>query len=207
MFISFEGIDGSGKTTQAHLLTKRLQASGKEVLLLREPGGTDVSEKVRAILLDTSLHIVPFSEMLLFSAARRQLCETVILPALHAGKVVICDRYLDSTIAYQGFGRAVAPPNWVREFQLAVTDNLLPYRTYLVDVPITLATRRRGIRAEDRIEQSGEAFFERVRSAYLQMAEQEPDRFRSLNGTLSPEAIHNLIWQDVQSLLGTENLF
>ncbi|MBL7979121.1 MAG: dTMP kinase [Bacteroidetes Order II. Incertae sedis bacterium] len=205
MFISFEGIDGSGKTTQAHLLTKRLQASGKEVLLLREPGGTDVSEKVRAILLDSSLHIVPFSEMLLFSAARRQLCETVILPALHAGKVVICDRYLDSTIAYQGYGRTVADPNWVHQFQLAVTDNLLPSRTYLVDVPITLATQRRRIRTADRIEQSGQAFFERVRSAYIQMAEQEADRFRSLDGTLSPEAIHNLIWQDVQSLLGTED--
>lgn len=203
MFISFEGIDGSGKTTLAHALSERLRAEGTEVLMLREPGGTEVSEKIRSILLESTSQIVPFAEMLLFSAARRQLCEMVISPALQSGQVVICDRFFDSTIAYQGFGRRLADPKWVQEFQLAVTNGLIPTRTYWVDVPLELAASRRGTRDEDRIEQAGNDFFGRVRHAYATLATQEPKRFFKIDGRAPLAELNETIWQDVQVIFGT----
>lgn len=200
MFISFEGIDGCGKTTQAKRLQSRLEATGQKTLFVREPGGNPMSERVRALLLDPHLEIVPFSEMLLFSAARRQLCEVEIRPALEAGRVVICDRFFDSTLAYQGYGRGVANPDWLHSFQLEVTMGLIPQRTYWIQTPLAIAQSRRGHRMEDRMEAAGQAFFERVNTAYQKMALAEPDRFLILDGTQSIEALHAAIWQDFSSL-------
>ena len=122
MIISFEGIDGSGKSTQAKRLLDRLGASSLDVLYVREPGGTAVSERIRTLLLDPSLVMDPFAEMLLFSAARAQLVREKIRPFHEAGGIVICDRFFDSTVAYQGGGRQVADPDWLGDFQRVVTD-------------------------------------------------------------------------------------
>ena len=172
MIISFEGIDGSGKSTQIKRLLTRLDLLGKETLYVREPGGTAMSERVRDILLDPSLDIHPFAEMLLFSAARAQLVKEKISPFHARGGIVVCDRFFDSTIAYQGGGRGVAEPSWLESFQLEVTGGVIPDRTYFVDITTETAESRLNIRfgeekAADRMEQAGGAFFERVRNAYL----------------------------------------
>jgi dTMP kinase len=199
MFISFEGIDGSGKTTQIKQLQARLEAEGHETLFVREPGGTELSEKVRALLLDPSLHIVPFAEMLLFSAARAQLTETVIKPALAQGKIVLADRFFDSTIAYQGAGRGIADAAWIEAFQLQVTGGLKPHRTYLVDVSLEVAEARQHQRenAKDRMESAGKDFYERVLYAYRALAQREKSRFCVLDGNQSADALHEQIWADV----------
>lgn len=198
MFISFEGIDGSGKTTQIKALQTRLEAHGYETLLVREPGGTELSEKVRSLLLDPNLYIVPFAEMLLFSAARAQLTETIIKPALAQGKIVLADRFFDSTIAYQGAGRSVADPKWLETFQLEVTGGLKPHRTYFIDVPLDVAESRQVYRKDgkDRMEQAGAPFFEKVRSAYHALVQNQP-RFCILDGTQMPEFLQEQIWTDV----------
>ena len=136
MFITFEGIDFSGKTTQATLLVERLKQLGKDVVFLREPGGTAVSEKIRAILLDRNhLDISTIAEILLFSAARAQLVQEVILPSLRAGKIVVCDRFYDSTTAYQGYGRRLTLNDVCRLNSIATSDTT-PEMTVLVDVEI-----------------------------------------------------------------------
>lgn len=202
MLLTFEGIDGSGKSTQARLLTERLEAEGEAPLLLREPGGTELSERVRTLLLDPALHIEPFAELLLFSAARAQLVAEQIRPALAAGRIVVCDRFYDSTTAYQGSGRAVAEWDWIQDFNRHVTGGLVPDRTYLVDLDPEQAQARRAERQgagnEDRMEAAGLAFLQRVAAAYRQLAQAEPDRFYTLDGTASIETLHAQIWADVQ---------
>ncbi|MEM6336678.1 MAG: dTMP kinase [Bacteroidota bacterium] len=200
MFISFEGIDGSGKSTQIAMLKRRLEDAGRTVVTVREPGGTPLSEHVRALLLDPALDIAPFAELLLFSAARAQLTERVIRPALGEGTIVIADRFFDSTGAYQGAGRAVAEPDWVRQFSERVTGGLVPDRTYWLDLPLAESIERRGHRAADRMEQAGADFFARVAEAYARFAQAEPTRFHQIDATLPPERIHTQIWTDLQSL-------
>lgn len=216
MLITFEGIDGSGKSTQAERLVRRLEDQGAQPLLVREPGGTALSERVRALLLDTSLHVEPLAELLLFSAARAQLVAERIRPALEAGHVVVCDRFYDSTTAYQGGGRGLDVA-WLRHFNQRVTGGLVPDRTYLVLLDPALALQRRAtrdgrprqehlkahpdVRKGDRMEAAGEAFYERVTSAYRQLAEEER-RIRCLDGTRSAEALHKEIWADVRRLMG-----
>lgn len=202
LLISFEGVDGSGKSTQARLLADRLQATGHDVLLLREPGGTALSERIRALLLDATLAVDPYAELLLFSAARAQLVRERIRPALAAGTVVLLDRFYDSTAAYQGAGRGVAEAGWLADFNHRVADGLAPHRTYLVALaPAEAAARRGGRAAQDRMEEAGEAFYERVAQAYERLAQAEPDRFVRLDGTRTIEALHEAIWDDVRRLL------
>ncbi|AEN72103.1 Thymidylate kinase [Rhodothermus marinus SG0.5JP17-172] len=202
MLISFEGIDGCGKSTQARLLAQRLEMAGYRTLLVREPGGTELSERIRGLLLDPALDIDPFAELLLFSAARRQLVVERIRPALQAGYIVLCDRFYDSTTAYQGGGRGVAELSWLRDFNRRVTDGLIPDRTYWLDVPLEVALARRNQEGNpDRMEQADPAFFERVRAAYAQLAAEEPDRILRLDATASIETLHETIWNDVQRLL------
>jgi dTMP kinase len=205
LLITFEGIDGSGKSTQAQRLNERLQAEGHDTLLVREPGGTPLSERVRSLLLAPDLNVRPTAELLLFSAARAQLVADRIRPALEAGRIVICDRFYDSTTAYQGAGREVADPEWLQDFHRRVTDGLTPDRTYLVEVdPETAAQRRADGEADgdDRMEAAGDDFYNRVSRAYEGLAKAHPDRFMRLDGHQSIEALHASVWADVEELMG-----
>lgn len=202
MLITFEGIDGSGKSTQARLLAQRLEEVGYQTLLVREPGGTELSERIRQLLLDPALDIDAFAELLLFMAARRQLVIARIRPALQAGYIVLCDRFYDSTIAYQGGGRGVAEPVWLQDFNRRVTDGLVPHRTYWLDVPLEIAQARRSRSVDtDRMELADPAFFERVRATYAQLTVEEPSRILRLDATVSIESLHETIWADVCQLL------
>ena len=201
MFISFEGIDGSGKSTQVELLRARFQRKGLGVDVFREPGGTALSERIRHILLDPEHEIDAFAELLLFSAARAQLVATQIKPALREGRVVICDRFFDSTTAYQGMGRALGDMDWMMDFQTQVTGGLVPDRTYLLRVPVEEAWERREQRSgtDDRMEQAGRAFFERVIKAYEELGAKYSTRIVSLDGTLPADIIHEQIWVDINN--------
>src|SRR5690606_3647614 len=199
MLITFEVIDGSGKSTQARLLVEHLAAEGYHPILLREPGGTELSEKVRALLLDNDLRIDAFAELLLFSAARAQLVAERIKPALAAGRIVICDRFYDSTVAYQGAGREVVARAWLDAFNQKVVDGLVPGRTYFIDIDPEEAIKRQ-LQAGDRMEKAGQAFFTRVAEAYRALAREAPERFVQLDGLRAVEALHTDIWNDVQTL-------
>jgi len=201
MLVSFEGIDGSGKSTQVAIARDRLVAAGFGVEVVREPGGTAVSERVRDILLDGSLHVEPLAELLLFSAARAQLVAERIRPLMARGFVVLCDRFYDSTTAYQGGGRGLADPRWLDSFHGLVTGGLVPDRTYLVQVDPAIARTRRTGRAADRMEQAGDAFLDRVASAYRALAEAHPERILVVDGSGDPEAVGELIWGDLARLL------
>lgn len=202
-FLTFEGIDGSGKSTQARLLDEHLRDEGRDPLLVREPGGTELSERIRSLLLEPDFNVRPMAELLLFSAARTQLVAERIRPALEAGRIVICDRFYDSTTAYQGAGRGVADPEWLQSFHRRVTGGLVPDRTYLVELdPETARTRREADGAEgDRMETEDQGFYNRVVAAYSTLAEEHPERFRRLDGHRSIEALHADVRADVEAIL------
>jgi dTMP kinase len=183
MFVTFEGIDGSGKSTQAALLAESLAAEGREVVATREPGGTELGERVRDILLGDGA-VAPWAEAALFAAARAQLVEDVVRPALARGAFVVCDRYLDSSLAYQGVARGLGL-DAVLELNLPAIGGLLPDRTFLLTLPVEEAVRR-STRRPDRIEREGLAFLARVDRAYRELASRFPDRIVVLDG-LEPE--------------------
>ena len=186
MFVSFEGVDGSGKSTQARLLAERLREEGREVVLTREPGGTTLGEQVRTLLLHGE-HVAPWAEAALFAAARAQLVDEVIRPALARGADVVSDRYLDSSLAYQGLARGLGIER-VLELNLLVTSGILPDRTFLVLVTPAEAAARRGDEA-DRIEREGEGFAEEVDRAYRELARVFGQRVQVVDGTRNPEDI------------------
>ena len=200
MLITFEGIDYSGKSTQAKLLVSRLEKHGKEVIFLREPGGTSISENIRNILLDKEhLELKQITELFLFSAARTQLVNEVILPALQAGKVVVCDRFYDSTTAYQGYGRGINL-NDIQAINRIATSETKPHLTFFIDIEIDELFKRQiaaGLSA-DRMESSGRDFFERVRNGYWKLAEMESGRFIVVSGKLQIDEIHREIWDIVK---------
>jgi dTMP kinase len=202
VFVTFEGGDGSGKTTQIQLLKKWLEDHGHTVVVTREPGGTDLGNELREIILHRKGFIAPRAEALLYAADRAHHIHTLVKPALERGEVVVQDRYLDSSLAYQGAGR-VLDPNEVREVSLWATENLMPVLTVLLDVPADVAKKRQNAleRAYDRLEAEAEDFHQRVRTSYQALADAEPERFLVIDGTLAIEAIHDQIIQKVSHLL------
>jgi len=179
VFVSFEGIDGCGKTTQAQLLAETLQGEGRDVVLTREPGGTPLGEEVRRLVLHGD-HVAPWAEAALYAAARAQHVDKVIRPALARGATVVCDRYVDSSVAYQGGGRGLGVDT-VLELNLAVVGGLLPDRTVLVELDPETAAARVGS-SGDRIERDGIALWARVVDAYRALAARFPERYVVVDG-------------------------
>ena len=199
MFITFEGIDGVGKSTQLDMLEKHLIAQGREVVRTLEPGGTELGQEIRHLLLHRKGDIAPRSEALLYAADRAHHVETKIKPALASGKVVLSDRYFDSSVAYQGAARELDVQE-VKDISLWAIDRLLPDLTVLLDLPAQEAMNRRGNKGTepDRLEREQVEFFERARDEYLRMAN-EP-RFLVVDANLSPEQIHSQVLERVAKL-------
>jgi dTMP kinase len=198
MFVSFEGVDWSGKSTQAVLLADWLRAEGRTVVATREPGGTSVAEGVRDLVLHGA-HMAPWAEAALYAAARADHAAQVIRPALGRGEDVVCDRYLDSSVAYQGIARGLGE-DLVRELSLIVTERLLPDRTFLVLLDPDEAFRR-ATGDHDRIEREGAEFMEKVDAGYRALAAAEPDRIVAVDGARSADTIAEEIREHVRALL------
>ena len=194
LFISFEGIDGCGKSTQVSMLVEKFKRKKIDHLLVREPGSTFISEKIRKILLDKELgEMNPRTEALLMIASRAQLTKEIIIPKLKSGYVIISDRYIDSTIAYQGAGRGLNI-DLLNEINNFATHELKPDITFLIDLSSKLASKRRNKSELDRIEKVGNKFQEQVRDQYLKLASKNENRFITLDGKPTPDYIHNIIW-------------
>jgi dTMP kinase len=202
LFITLEGGDGSGKTTQIELLKTWCDTTGHPVVVTREPGGTDLGVELRTIILHSTGFIAPRAEALLYAADRAHHIHTVVAPALKAGAIVVQDRYLDSSVAYQGAGR-VLDPTEIRNLSLWATEGLMPDVTFLLDVPAALAKERQGKseRSFDRLEAEALDFHERVRESYLAIAQEFPKRVVVLDGTQPVDTLHQLIVQRVSALL------
>ena len=200
MFITFEGIDFSGKSTQIELLKDYLVEHNKKVEILREPGGTEISEKVRRILLDNKNEkMFAEAELLLFSASRAQLLREKIRPYLQKGIYVISDRFHDSSTAYQGYGRGIPLDAVIKVHQLAIGDTI-PDVTFFIDIPVGIANERKKKKSKvklDRIELADIEFYNRVRSGYLEIARQE-ERFKVIDGTQTIETIQNQIISELE---------
>jgi len=197
MFVTLEGVDWSGKSTQAKLLAGWLEEQGRTVLATREPGGTPVAERVRELVLHGD-EMSPWAEAALYAAARAENVAAVIRPALERGADVVCDRYLDSSVAYQGAGRGLGEQR-VRELSLLVTGALLPDRTFVVELDPDEARRRAGSH-HDRIERAGADFMRRVADAYRAIADAEPDRIVVVDGDRPETEIAEEIREHVRTL-------
>jgi dTMP kinase len=202
MFITFEGIDFCGKSTQVELLKEHLIKQNKRVHIIREPGGTEISEKIRGILLDKKNNaMVNETEIFLFSASRAQLVREVIRPHLENGYFVISDRFHDSSTAYQGYGRGLPLDSILKIHNLAI-GNTIPDITFIIDIPISVALdrKRKKLNSDlDRIELSNNDFYEKVRNGYLELSKKEK-RFRVINGTEHIEIIHQKIVKEINLL-------
>jgi dTMP kinase len=203
LFISLEGIDGVGKSTQSDLLEEFLRASGREVVRTFEPGGTELGQEIRHLLLHRKGDVAPRAEALLYAADRAHHVATKVRPALERGEVVITDRYLDSSVAYQGVGRALEAED-VRAISMFAVQNLLPDLTILLDLEAAAAAERRNTtgNAPDRLEREKIEFFEAVRQAFLDMASAEPQRWLVIDARQSVEQMQEQIRVRVSQLLG-----
>jgi len=202
MFVSFEGIDKSGKTTQSEILTKRFEERGYVTLNLREPGGARISEKIRSILLDKkNSEMFPLTEFLLYSASRSQLVNEIIIPALRSEKIVICDRYYDSSIAYQGYGRRIDLEiiNYINELVAPIKPDF----SFFIDIEVAESNRRSDSinHNKDRLESQGDIFLDTVRKGYFSILENEPERFIHIDGKEKPEVIAEIIWEKIAKSL------
>ena len=207
LFLSFEGGEAAGKSVQAAHLAESLGAGGREVLLTREPGGTPFAERIRDVLLHArEVDLTPEAQALLFSAARAQHTRDVIRPALSAGKVVVADRYFDSTLAYQGYGLG-ADLEGLRAMTRFAVGSLVPLRTFLIDVPVAVTLSRLATRSEkarwDRFHGDDRPFYERVRDGYLRLAAAEPGRFVVIEGDRPEAVVAADIRRQVDQLLGS----
>lgn len=199
LFITLEGIDFCGKTTQARMLTSFMRGKKYDVLLIREPGGDQISEKIRKVLLsERNSGITSLTELLLYEASRAQLTQKVILPALKEGKTVICDRYSDSTLAYQGYGRGLDKKTISYLNQIS-TMGLSPDLTILLDVPVetSFERRKKEKRKKDRLEKERFEFHQRIREGYLKIARQNPKRIKVIDGTEDVDKT----WQQVKMVV------
>lgn len=201
-FITFEGVEGCGKTTQIARLRDHLESRGLSVVVTREPGGTPISEAIRAILLDPAYtEMAPMTELLLYAAARAQHVAERIRPALAEGRIVLCDRFADSTTAYQGAARRLEA-TFMGMLHESATGGLWPDVTILIDVPVETGLRRAArARQSDRIENESLAFHERVRRGFLDLAAREPGRIHIVDGTAAPEAVGRAIRSLVDGLM------
>lgn len=204
-FITFEGIDGSGKTTQMRLLAERLRGEGCDVLETVEPGGTAVGQQIRRILLDSANQdLRPTTELLLYFASRAQNVEQCILPALQAGKIVLCDRFTDSTVAYQGYARGLGAET-VMALDRIACQGLTPDLTLLIDVDVETGNSRMRARNvsgqfnETRLDDESQEFHRKVRDAYLTIARQHAGRFRVIDGRGAPDDVAARVWENVRS--------
>ncbi len=201
LFITLEGADGCGKSTQAAILADRIAATGREVVRLREPGGTAVSEKIRALLLDPeNSEMAPECELLLFEASRAQLVRQVIEPALARGAVVVCDRFYDSTFAYQAAGRSLAEQT-IRAANALGSCGVAPDRTLVLDMDTDAALSRATRDGADRMEAEGVAFQRRVREGYLRLVAEEPRRVRRVDATGTVEEVAGRLADALADLL------
>jgi len=204
-FITFEGIEGSGKSTQAALLKAFLEAQGLEVLVTREPGGSPIGEQIRQILLDPGNHgMVPLAELLLYEASRCQHVEAVIRPALDDGKTVICDRFFDASTAYQGYARGLGI-KMVGKLNLVATGGRKPDLTLVLDLPVNVGLRRLG-RNLDRIEREAVEFHDRVRQGYLRIAEDEPDRVKVVDAAGTADDTFSDVKRLVEKLISPKKV-
>ncbi len=208
IFITFEGVEGSGKTTQIELLEKALEAKGLQVIKTQEPGGTKIGAMIRKILLDArNKEIDPMTELMLYSASRAQHIKEVITPAVKEGKIVLCDRFSDATVAYQGYGRGLDLEG-IRKLDLLLTGGMKPSITIILDLDPEKGLLRAKKRIEKnrslkewRIEQEGLSFHKRVRQGYLKLAEEEPDRIKVIGADLPVEEVHKRIVEVVEERL------
>jgi dTMP kinase len=201
--ITIEGLDGAGKTTLAAALARELQARGHSVKLLREPGGVEVSERIRALVKDPALAVAPRAEALLYAAARAQLVQQLLRPLLDEGAIVLLDRYVDSSLAYQGAARGLGVEQ-VREINRFATEDLQPDRTLLLHISPAAGRARQAERDEapDRLEGEGGEFFARVAAAYDELAAVDSQRIRVLDASLAPERVLADALSAVDDLLG-----
>jgi dTMP kinase len=201
LFITFEGGEGCGKSVQSRRLYRRLTQLAIPVLLTHEPGVTALGKKITRLLKwSQSIAITPVSELLLFNTSRAQLVEEVIRPNLQKGTIVICDRYADSTTAYQGYGRGL-DLSTVKAVNEIGTTGLMPYLTILLDMPVEEGLARKSGNKQDRFETESVKFHRRVREGYLKLAAVEPQRWLVVDATQSKEAIAGIIWQRVSKLI------
>jgi dTMP kinase len=203
--ISFEGSEGSGKSTQIALLAKHLQLLGREVLTTREPGGTEIGEQIRNIIVHNSKgdEMCPETEVFLFAAARAQLVREVIAPALLSGRVVLSDRFLDSSTVYQGIARNLGSDP-VQQINRFAVGSVMPNLTIVLDVPTEVSLERIRLRASDlpdRMERENAEFFGKVREGYLLLAKSMPERFSVIDGTQPEAEVEKRVWTAVQKLI------
>lgn len=204
-FVTFEGPEGSGKSTQITRLAARLRAGGREVVATREPGGTEIGEQIRNIVIHNARgdEMCPEAELLLYTAARAQLVREVIAPALRRGAVVLSDRYLDSSAVYQGVGRNL-PADSVDQVNRFAVGGIMPHLTLVIDVPVEVSfarIRQRASELPDRMERVERGFFQNIRDGYLALARRWPERVMVIDGTQTPEAIEQQIWTAVSARL------
>lgn len=199
LFITFEGADGCGKTTQLKLLAEYLQSKGKEIIITREPGAKGLGEKVREILLNYDGVVSDRCESFLFLADRAQNIDVIVNPAVDAGKIVLCDRHIDSTVAYQGFGRGldISRINMLNDI---ATNSRKPDLTLVFDIDVDTSMSRVG-QEKDRMESAGKEFHNRVRYGYLKIAKKEPERIKVINSVQSIEQIHKEVVEIVECFL------
>ena len=205
MLITFEGIDGSGKSTQIKLLADYFISNRREVVILREPGGTIFSEKIRELLLSKDYNLNPITELFLFEAARADLVEKTIKPSLDEGKVVLCDRFYDSTTAYQGHGREISIDDISRS-NIMATLGIKPDITFFLDITIEKSIQRTRYKDPDRIELSGGEFFSRVLEGFHDIANKEPERVFIIDSEGSINETHNKIIEILNRQINTLNI-